>query len=65
VEILLASAVHMEAECIGVESLRCTSRCVERGVMSKIGLYGFDKDKIPCQSPIHTVNISIREIWKS
>ena len=36
-----------------------------REIMSKIGLYGFDKDKIPCQPPIHTVNISIREIRKS
>jgi len=36
-----------------------------REIMSKIGLYGFDKDKIPCQSPIHNVNISIRETRKS
>src|SRR5271154_4559418 len=31
----------------------------------KIGLYTFDKDKIPCQSPIHTENISIRGRFES
>jgi hypothetical protein len=53
-EMFLASAAHTEVGCIwrGV-SLLYIEMCRGRK-HAKIGLYTFDKDKIPYQPPIHT-----------